>query len=783
MIKSFLCLALLVFGLPGARAFSLLGPAAAYPGVPGGFGDAWEDTEDGFNPINNGAAPPYLIDPLAVGPKNLGEEYRRNTPVMYYACNASFLDYFGSNGLAAVDGAYAMLNSVFTNNLNNPAVPNTNGVDGFSASLGEFPLQAASLNYQAYGAGLLDVKSQILALMMEQLGLADAVRYTWSVHDRYQAGGAPCPYNMDYTVVMRNFDITASPLNQLQYSAYINGVLYNYQIKELCDAFPSPPTTDAYEVSTDPLAPFDVAPVASGQFGFGVDELYYGYYYTGLTRDDVAGLRYLLSSTNVLTESPAPGSVLLSSTGGGASGLGQPYTLYTSNYTAFVTAALTNDPATLSNLFPGLIIMSSSNYPVVVHTPNIVAYYTNNLALGNPAVLVLVTNGYTDSVVLHYVYTFANLFVTNSFLGKYYHTNTSAKLVTVQVTQSGVLGNGLVTNTTIKNIILTNVPSGDFYILTNLCGITNLYQLPYTNVVVTTNVIVTSSNLSGYPYSQSIIIYSTNHAYWVEPIICASSGVVGVSNNVPALYQGIKKIQFVRANYDSLVGQYFQPITNIYTMVMVTNFQAVNQTFQRVVTTPDFLFNAVDGSPGPTSGSAIIGDPYGRNINFNMANIPSGLAGPGTITPSTTITFNKVGPVYENESLYFLNGPSSAVGRSYILASFDGTTNDPVVYPDGASIQNLENQITSQISATTTVLPAGTNGISYSATISVTGGWPPYTWSVATGSQLPQGLNLDQSSGTISGIPANNPSGIQDFTIQLNDSASRTVLLNYFITF
>ena len=29
----------------------------------------------------------------------------------------------------------------------------------------------------------------------------------------------------------------------------------------------------------------------------------------------------------------------------------------------------------------------------------------------------------------------------------------------------------------------------------------------------------------------------------------------------------------------------------------------------------------------------------------------------------------------------------------FVWASFDGTTNDPVVYPDGKSIQNLEKQI------------------------------------------------------------------------------------------
>ena len=37
-----------------------------------------------------------------------------------------------------------------------------------------------------------------------------------------------------YTIIMRNFDIINSPLNQVQYSPYVNGVLYDYAIEEYC---------------------------------------------------------------------------------------------------------------------------------------------------------------------------------------------------------------------------------------------------------------------------------------------------------------------------------------------------------------------------------------------------------------------------------------------------------------------------------------------------------------------------------------------------------------------
>ncbi|MGB9512457.1 MAG: putative Ig domain-containing protein [Candidatus Acidiferrum sp.] len=49
-------------------------------------------------------------------------------------------------------------------------------------------------------------------------------------------------------------------------------------------------------------------------------------------------------------------------------------------------------------------------------------------------------------------------------------------------------------------------------------------------------------------------------------------------------------------------------------------------------------------------------------------------------------------------------------------------------------------------------LPTGEVGIRYSAQLTATGGTPPYTWSVRSGS-LPTGLSLNSSTGLISGTP------------------------------
>ncbi len=68
---------------------------------------------------------------------------------------------------------------------------------------------------------------------------------------------------------------------------------------------------------------------------------------------------------------------------------------------------------------------------------------------------------------------------------------------------------------------------------------------------------------------------------------------------------------------------------------------------------------------------------------------------------------------------------------------------------------------------TTTQLPTGTQNSSYSATLGVAGGTPPYTWSLALGT-LPTGLNLAPTTGVISGTPTG--LGTSNFTVQVQDS-------------
>src|ERR1700682_1439174 len=82
--------------------------------------------------------------------------------------------------------------------------------------------------------------------------------------------------------------------------------------------------------------------------------------------------------------------------------------------------------------------------------------------------------------------------------------------------------------------------------------------------------------------------------------------------------------------------------------------------------------------------------------------------------------------------------------------------------PANTSGSNSSANLT--ISAT---LPSASVGSNYNATLAVTGGTAPYTFSVASGA-LPQGVLLDNNSGAISGTPS--ASGSFAFAISVSDS-------------
>ena len=75
---------------------------------------------------------------------------------------------------------------------------------------------------------------------------------------------------------------------------------------------------------------------------------------------------------------------------------------------------------------------------------------------------------------------------------------------------------------------------------------------------------------------------------------------------------------------------------------------------------------------------------------------------------------------------------------------------------------------------TSSPLPAGTTGVAYNITLALSGGTPPYTWSLAPGSPaLPTGLTLNPSNGNIAGTPTTVV--VRNTEFRLQDSTGQSI--------
>jgi hypothetical protein len=250
------CLAVLLTAAGRAAAFTIWGPMESWQTPDLDYGDRtffYNTTELG-------------------GPKNFGEGSRLNVPIITYAYDYTFLSYFGVDGVKAVDSAMAVLNAL-------PPVSNLN----LSKYVTSGVLQA---NYTAQAMSLLDIKSTILGVMIEHMGLLGET-HVYDLRTR-QALAGTCQF--DYYVINRNYDpVTYDP------SDYVNGTLYNYFIGDGCPI--GTQVGDAIEVLPDATRPPFVYTAVATKEG-----LELGGYYTGLSRDDVGGLRYLYRADNFNNE-------------------------------------------------------------------------------------------------------------------------------------------------------------------------------------------------------------------------------------------------------------------------------------------------------------------------------------------------------------------------------------------------------------------------------------------------------------------------------------------------
>jgi hypothetical protein len=248
-----IALSLLAFA-PRLQAFSLLGPYANWMAQSNGYREA----------VDIG------------GPVALNEEYRWNVPTVTYGFDKSFVDYFGSNGVAAVESAIQILNDL-------PAASDI--------VVSNFPTDTRHVNFVAQAQNVYDLKSVALALLVEHMGLGQPVRNILDVPallptDPLPCSNGICQVDIFQAAIERNFD----PQTLIP-SLSVNGTAYSGLFITNSGAI------DTVEFPVDPLSPAYSA--VADAFSYWYSGLQPGNFYSGLTSDDAGGIAYLLNATNV----------------------------------------------------------------------------------------------------------------------------------------------------------------------------------------------------------------------------------------------------------------------------------------------------------------------------------------------------------------------------------------------------------------------------------------------------------------------------------------------------
>lgn len=644
-------LALLVgCGAQNAMAFSLLGPSPATGQTNPAL--AWQNVTGPQIGIGG------LFGGDIGGPLNLGEEFRWNLPVLTYAYDESFLNYFGSGGVNAVEAAIAILNKV------GPVSSFTNSAGGFDLS--RFPLDSTRQNFRAQALNLIDVKSTVLRLLLEEMGLTDPVRFAWQIRE-FRANVVPnaMPPVDAWWTINRNFDpFTLNP------SAHVNNVLYTFRIVDGV----TPDLDEAVEIKVNPAAP-DNFPVAS-DFAFAS----VGSFFTGLTRDDAGGLHYIYRTNNFNRETLPAGTDSLETN------LLSREIIRTVDLINYLedTRNTTNTQATVLSLYPLANITEVRSNVFLEFTTNITVFFEKFPFDPTP---VLRTN-ITSQSVTRFDYTIDN--------AKFFQTNASSQIISNLITVTA--GNpisppfgGIVTNlfsTTNTILVITNTVCVTNMVLTNLHTLsTNDDRLVPVEVCTSAfDQMVFSTNNFG-AFSNFTVLGTTNvhetQIYFVptnvnDYIISANLGVVRTNDT--------NTLTVNRTNVLNTLVQDFFPFTN------TAGGQVALQTLDLGILTT----NTIGTTNTPAQMAALI-----PNLLITSTNIRQGLVEVVTLLNNVVSTNRFVTNVFDYTFGNILT--NNFVTRQWITNRLVEVVPNPVGHITGqTNLTNilLESIVTSGGSAT-----------------------------------------------------------------------------------
>jgi hypothetical protein len=148
---------------------------------------------------------------------------------------------------------------------------------------------------------------------------------------------------------------------------------------------------------------------------------------------------------------------------------------------------------------------------------------------------------------------------------------------------------------------------------------------------------------------------------------------------------------------------------------------------------------------------------------YNAAVVPY-----GGIPPYTWSLVPATGVLPVNLVLNPASGQISGIPQSPGTSAFEVQVIDSAIPPQKAVVTlSITVAPPPPLAITTTSLPDGVTATGYGTTLETTGGLAPITWTVTTG-QLPSGLSLNATSGTITGSPVRLETST--FTVRATDS-------------
>ena len=646
---------------------------------------------------------------------NLGEEYRWNSPVITYTYDESFLNYFGSNGVVAIEKAMGILNAI------PPASTIATNYPPASASennLWNYPVRPDRFHPRAYNDRILDIKSYALAELFGFMGLGNP---------------EDSAFQLEFgSVTLRNWDpISYGP------SKYVNGTLLSWVVLGATNAQPFPIDV------TKPII------TLAGTTDHRVPRLAEGKYLVAPTRDDIGGYRYLYRKDNFNMEGLPPFTYQVMTN---EPNLTNP-AIFSIDLRWFCKESRTNTPASfrqfvatnqwwgsvVTNLnIPPLLILKTNVAWAMGWTTNVTPYLTNFpwTPIGQPATLVYVTNKYR-TFQPSYDYIFGNV-ITNI------HVPASESEVLYRSWEVvpnaplwSVIGAVPTTTNYTTTVLNDDCPHGEIIILpaTNVVGY-HFTDMQFEVVNTLTNLLTGTNNLANpggalpgqggglgaggaaitnfVGVMEDEVWQSTNHAYLAFPIVLQTNTM---------LLGGIDKIRYVRMQGDSLVTTNYsanrflpdyrfpsleeqtftyiipnsaQAATNAmlpsfqYEVDYVTEGVRKTGTFIKFFTRPDILFSAMNAPPTVTSTNV---PPVAINNNAINGLQTLGLNEPGVIQASANmvIGFNKIGIHWNLDPTFFRNEENQEPG--WIWGHYDGSMGEPMVFPDSQTIRDLERQI------------------------------------------------------------------------------------------